>query len=259
MAQPYRIAIRRKKRLKKAYFLLVAGALCLYFATLPQSGMRVEAAKGVLVTREEALAERCFYIVSLYDSADETSARAESARFAPRGSSGAVLRIGGIFHAAGAAFMQEEDALAAAEGLSAEDISARTVRMTAPQALVRVTASQRQVEALLLADEALFEAVKELGSIAARIDGGDIDLQGAQGLLHAQSGRLQAALDEMDICPKDEQTVESLREQLSCACAQMTALSEAQSISRLTLSSAVRCLQMHIIGSFCTYRSVLSQ
>ena len=259
MVQPYRIAIRHKRGKRLGYLLLVAGALCLYLASLPQGGMRVEAAKGVLVTREETLAQRQFFIVSLYDSADETSALVESARFSPRGGSGAVIRIGGIFHAAGAVFMQEEDATDAAEALLADGIPAKVARITAPQALVRITASQKQIEALLLADEALFEAIKELGAIAARIDGGGIDLQGAQGLLHAQACRIQAVCDETAVCPENEETVKMLRGQLFRARDQMSALSEVQSVSRLALSSTVRCLQMHMIDAFSAYRCTLSQ
>ena len=260
MKEAYRIAVKRPRRRYRAYFLLVAGALCLYLASFAHApaGMTVEKARGVLVTREETLPAQEFFIVSLYDSADETAAQVESARYAPRGASGAVIRIGGLYHAAGAAYLDKEEAEQAAQALS-EEIGARAVGTLAPEAILRVTATQMQISSLLQADAALIAAADEFGAIAVRIDSGNIDLQGAQGLLYAQAGRLRAALDEMSVCPDGEETSAALKRQLLSACERANRLSEAREASRLRLSSSVRCLQADLIDAFCAYRNALAK
>lgn len=260
MKEAYRIAVKRPRRRYRAYFLLVAGALCLYLASfsLKDDGMRVESARGVLVTREETLPAQQFFIVSLFDSADETAAQVESARYAPRGASGAVMKIGGLYHAAGAAFLDHEEAGRAAQELAGE-IDASVACALAPEAVLRVTATQQQLGALLQADAALISAADEFGNIAARIDSGNIDLQGAQGLLYAQAGRLRAALEEMEICPDSEEISAAIKGQLSLAYELALRLCEAREASRLSFSSSVRCLQAELIGSFCAYRSALTK
>lgn len=223
--------------------------------------MTVERSGGVLVTREETLAGREFFAVSLYSSPNAAAAQAESARYAPRGASGRVLHADGLAHAVGALLPDEEQARAECDALlGAEGIAAQMVKITVPEVLLRITATQSQLSTLLQADETLSRAVEELGSIAQQIDGGAIDLQGAQGLVYAQAARMAAVGEELTQRTRGEK--EPVSGALSALLAQAAQSAEQtagqRSPARLAFSSAVRALQIEILSDWAAWRADLA-
>lgn len=262
MKDVYRVRIRGPRRMRLGWLLLVLGMLCLYGASILEvpSGMTVEPSAGVTVTREETLGEQEFFLVSLYSSTDAEICRAEAARFVSRGASGTVVYTGGLYHAIGAAFDDGESAAASAHALSeTENIDARSVSLCAPEVLLHITATKTQLAALLRADAVLLEAIAECGDIAAVIDAGEVDLQGAQGRLSAQASRLDAAQQELSTCVSGgkEPVSEALLQLLSNAQKEAARLAGLSAPARLQLSSCVRCLQIDLLSAFCAYRNNL--
>lgn len=260
----YRVAIRRGRRGRMGWVLLAAGMLCVYGSSFFWKGgaMTVRPSAGVVMTREETLEERSFFLVSVYDSASAECCRAESARFASRGAAGAVVYTGGVYHAMGAVFDDIDSARASAQSLcEGEQIAAQPVVLCAPETILRVTATKQQLAALLQANETLLQAAEAFGGLAALIDAGEIDMQGAQGRLNAQEKRLKSAYEELQerVEGENEPVSARLLEMIVWTQAESRRLAALPSPARLALSSGVRGLQIGLIERYCQWRSALAR
>lgn len=262
MHKPYRIRIRQPARRRWAFLLLVAGALCLYIASFSgkSSRMTIEPSGGVLVTREQSLPEQCFYAVSLFSSPELLCAQTEAARYASRGAAGVVLAQNGLYHSVGAIFPAQESAERHAAALhAAEGIDAQVVALPLSPVLLRVTATQRQLDALLQAEALGRQAALRLGEIALRIDSGAIDLAGAQSLLdelHGQLAQAGEALAQKSI-GGGEPVCERLAALLREAAQEAERLAGLESPARLLFSSAVRALQAELFMQMSAWRAQL--
>ena len=262
MSQTYRIRIRQPARRRWAYLLLVAGAACLYLASISfsKTAMKVEIAPGVLVTQEQILPEHIFSIVTLTSGSDRACMQAESARYAARGASGALWHSGGLYHAAGAVFADAEAALSAAQILSAaEGVPAQTLPVRIPGPVLRITATKQQLAALTEADSLLYSAAMHLGDLAAKTDSGEIDFAGAKAILSAQQNALADMYDRLHrlVSGEREPAAQTLVRLLENAAEGTRELSEAQGLSRLQLSSQIRALQLSLLQEFCAWRTDL--
>lgn len=259
MSQTYRVRIKASSRRRRAYLLLIAGALCLYIAARmqPPSAMRLEEAPAVLVTQDVVLPGRQIFIVCMGCEPDSAAALAASARYAHRGAAGAIWPAEGSCYAAGAVFCDELSAEAHARALvQAENIPAQVLVQELPELTLRITASQRQIDSLTGAEAALYQVSQELGDIALRVDSGQTDMTRAQKDVLAQQARLDAARERL------AQSIDGEREPISRALADLLcshaedllALSQENSLARLQFSSAVRAQEIGLLRSLFAWR-----
>lgn len=222
--------------------------------------MRVESVPEVRITQDVRLPTREIHVVSLGCSAQRACAMAISARCAYRGAAGKIWPEGSAFHAVGAVFFDEESAKGQTEALlHAENIAAQTIVLVSQGPDLRITASQRQIDAFLAAEDALFCAAQALSQIAQRIDAGQVDLSGARSALLAQKALLGDAREPLlRLAGKSEtDACGALAGLLFCAQDDIGALCGRQSDTRLQYSSSVRALQTDILYALFAWREGL--
>jgi len=251
MRQIYRVKVGRPRSRRRAYALLVVGALCLYLASF--AGRSPATTQEVLVTQEITLPQTMFYFLSFGSADSSACALAISARYASRGAAGVLWQAGDAQHAAAAAFFDRESAAACAKTLaSVENIPVQMLEQALPVRTLRLTASQAQVKAIVGADSAMFRAAKQLGELAQQVDSGKVDLAGAQ-----------SAIEEMQVLLSD--CAQQLADCESGAAAALTALLNAQNeglddvlnmsfASRMQYSSVLRARQIGLLRSLLSWR-----
>ena len=126
------------------------------------------------VTQEVSFAGHEIYLVTLARMEDAALARVEAARYVPRGAAGYVFSEGGSYQVAGNGYATQEEAEKVAASLGeAEGIEAGVVRRGAEGALLRVTATQAQLSALVEGEGMVRRLGQELATYALALDRGE--------------------------------------------------------------------------------------
>lgn len=126
------------------------------------------------VTQEISFTGLEIYLVTLAQMDDAALARVEAARYVPRGAAGYVFSEGGSYQVAGNGYATREEAEKVAASLSeSEDIEAKVLRRGAAGALLRVTATQAQLSALVEGEAIVRRLGQELSVYALALDRGE--------------------------------------------------------------------------------------
>ena len=199
-----RVRVRRDRPTGLAWAVALAVTmLAVYLATL--SAGRPDAVESVSaeprVTREitfEALEGWCVSMARC-DSAE--SARLMASGYTARGAAGDVALLDGAWQVIGAVYESEKDARRVADRLRRDEgIDAQALRLDAGGLKLRVTAPQRQIDAIAGAEALLRSQSRQLGALASQVDRGEIAADGARtlcALAATETSQAAALLDAM--------------------------------------------------------------
>ena len=206
-----RVRVRRRHaRSLRLSALFLLAALIIYLVSLAvgggapaqemaaEEGAQTSVAAGPALTQQVSMAPLSVYLVELGAYGDDASARVEAARNARRGAAGYILQENGVYYVMGACYDDKTQAQDVAARLTvSEQISAQVHEKSAGEVLLRVTASQAQVDALAAADAALREAAGQMGQIAFQLDGGELNAGQARARLEVLELDAREALEAL--------------------------------------------------------------
>lgn len=206
-----RVRVRRRHaRSLRLSALFLLAALIIYLVSLAvgggapaqetaaEEGAQTSVAAGPALTQQVSMAPLSVYLVELGAYGDDASARVEAARNARRGAAGYILQENGVYYVMGACYDDKTQAQDVAARLTvSEQISAQVHEKSAGEVLLRVTASQAQVDALAAADAALREAAGQMGQIAFQLDGGELNADQARARLEVLELDAREALEAL--------------------------------------------------------------
>ncbi len=203
-----RVKVRRDhpSALSWAIALLVT-MLCVYLLTLgggahPPVASIASDDGAARVTEQISFEPLSIWAVSLGDFDAAEAARIEAARYAPRGAAGFVWEDGDVFRVLAAGYTSEADAKRVAEGLqAAEGIEAATCVRSAERVRLRITATEKQIEALTACESTLRKQTIELFELSFQLDRAEIDAEAARTLLAVAAGRLDEILKSLRAIP----------------------------------------------------------
>lgn len=244
-----RVRVRRDRPSALSWALALAVTmLAVYLVTLSAPAVIPEAeeagAPAARVTRELTLAGTVAHLVDLGVHSDGTAARIAAANFAQRGAAGVVLPRDDGFHVIGACYENEADAARIAQRLSAQEIPAGTLTLSAQAVSLRITAPESDADAIAEADRALRSALCQAGALALQIDRGENSASQARTLA-------AVARSELDRAERQLAQVAGAEEQRVCAglltimrrVSQGLSGTAKGSAAGATLSGQLRCIQ----------------
>lgn len=126
----------------------------------------------------EVPAVECFALqMGVYS--DENNAQSEANSLKARGAGGYVMEDDGRYRVLAAVYSAKESLTAVREQLQAEGFESATYTFMAPNSVLRVTATQEQIDGLVAGFNALTELIEEMGEAAISFD--QNNLSAAQG------------------------------------------------------------------------------
>lgn len=126
------------------------------------------------ITQEVSFEGSEVYLVALASLDDPAAARVEAARYVPRGAAGYVLEQEGRYLVVGNGYATQAEAARVAASLQEEEaISAQVLHRGAAGALLRVTATQAQLSALVEGEQLSRRLAQELTGHALALDRGE--------------------------------------------------------------------------------------
>ena len=244
-----RVPVRRERPTVAAWSLaLLVTMLMVYVLTLnramPEVAQTVSAAPNV--TRPLALEPFRVYIVSMGDYDDGGRARVEAAGCASSGAAGFVTEVDGRWHVFGALYGSERDARRAASKLSQAGSGATVIALEAEGLTLRVTAPERQIDAIAAAEAALRDQLDQLGTLARQLDRGEIEPDGAQTLCAMSATALDDARKALDGMPgaSDNVLCAGLIEHIGALYGQLNDIAQSGRASSASLSGMLRLSQI---------------
>lgn len=147
------------------------------------------------ITRDVGFDALSLYLVELKRSDQADAARVEAARYVPRGAAGYVLKDGEACCVIGAGFSDKADAERVAAQLKQDEaIDARIHVLTGEAALLRVTATEAQLKALVEGEGALRALTPALAAHALALDRGMVEPAGLRAALSIEAEQAGANL-----------------------------------------------------------------
>lgn len=203
MQQRIRVRRERPSALSWAVALAVT-MLAVWLITLDaRQPDRVEdAAAGVRVTRQVDLDGLTVHFADLGGYATEWEARVAAAEYTLRGAAGVVRSHEGAYRLLGAGYRLEADAKRIAARLGEQEgVEAGVLTLSAPAAALRVTASEKDVEAIAEADFALRQQLDQLSAMALQVDRDEISFASARTLARVAASELRKARKRLEEIP----------------------------------------------------------
>ena len=191
-----RVRVRRERPSALTWAIALAVTmLAVYFVTLsaPEEKKAEAASSDVRVTRELEFESVTVHFADLGCFSDASRARIAAAEFAGRGAAGVVYEDDAGFHVLGAGYHLEADAKRIAQRLdSQEQIGSAVLTLSAPALSLRVTAPEKDVEAITDADRILRMQMDQLNAIALQLDRGEISAASARTLAKVAAAEVRA-------------------------------------------------------------------
>ena len=245
-----RVRVRRERPSAMAWAIaLVVTMLVVYFLTLdaarPQPVERVSAAQRV--TRAVALEAVEGWCVSLCACDPAEEARVQASAFTSRGAAGVVSRESGAWHVLGAAYATRREAERIAGRLERDDgISAAVLCVSAEAVNLRVTAPERQIDAVSDADALLRAQTWQLGDIALQLDRNEIRPDAARTLCALAATEARQASKALSAVPgaADNALCAGLIARLDALRTMLDAVAVDRSAAGAPLSGMLRCAQV---------------
>lgn len=199
---PKRVRVRRDRPSALSWaIVLTVTMLAVYIITLSvpaRDGEDEEAlSRDERVSREIVFEGVEMYFAALGRSDAQTQARLLAAETAPRGAAGYVFEDGDGFHALGAGYALEADALRITERLRESGLDASVLKLFAGELTLRVTAPAGDVQAIEDAANTLLHQLEQAGSMALEIDRGELQAASARTLAAVSKSELQRALEAL--------------------------------------------------------------
>ena len=180
------VRVRRERPAAAAWAIALAVTMLAVYvltlgASLPDAVESVSAAPRVTRLVElEALEAHC---VSMGSWKDEPSARLEAAGYAAQGAAGFVYPMDGAWHVLGAMVDSARAAQRVAGKLKAEGrANAEALEMRVDAVKLRITAPDRQIDAIIGADACVRGQMNQLNAVAMQLDRGEIRSDAARTL-----------------------------------------------------------------------------
>ena len=255
-----RVRVRRDRPTALAWALALAVTmLVVYLATLHAAGPDVveSVSAAPRITREIAFEALEGWCVSMAACDSPEEARLMASGYTARGAAGYVAQAEGAWHVLGAVYAAERDARRIAERLAADEgIPARTLRLRAEGLRLRITAPQRQIDAIAGADALLRAQTDQLGQIALQLDRGELRPDGARTLCALAASEAAEAQKALDAIPgaAENRLCAALIQRLDALAGQMDAVARGAEGDSAVLSGMVRCAQ---IDAFLGQRGML--
>ena len=255
-----RVRVRRDRPTALAWAVALAVTmLVVYLATLeaarPDVAESVSAAPRV--TREIEFAKLEGWCVSMARCDSAEAARLQASGATARGAAGDVAELDGAWHVLGALYDSERDARRIAARLKKDaDIDAQVLRLEANGLKLRVTAPQRQIDAIAEADRLLRAQARQLGEIALQLDRGEIDDEGARTLCAMAASEAANAAAALDAIPgaAENRLCAGLIARLESLRSMQDAVAKAVRTGGASLSGLMRCVR---IETFLRQRELL--
>ena len=243
------VRVRRERPTAAAWALALLLTMLVVFAltlgaTAPDAVESVSAAPRV--TRQVVFAAMERWCVSMGRYEDAGRARIEAAGCASGGGAGMVQQIDGGWHVLGAMYASERAAKRVAGRLEAKGFPAEVLRLRADRVELRITAPERQIEAIAAADAALRDRVKQLDDMALQLDHGELQTDGARtlcALACTETDQTRQAL-AMQSGASESGLSAALVEALEALSAQLRDISDSGQTSRVALSGMLRLAEI---------------
>lgn len=197
-----RVRVRRDRPSVLAWTLALAVTmLAVYLITLSVPGEEAaeDVSAGVRVTREIDLQGMTVYFADMGVYPDEWLARTSAAEYAGRGAAAVVHEGADGFHVLGAGYALEADAKRIAGRLGEQEgIESGVLELTAPKRLLRVTAAEGDVDAIVDADRILRAQLDQLNTLALQVDRGEVSVSSARTLAKVAASEVRAAKKRLE-------------------------------------------------------------
>ncbi|MBE5791161.1 MAG: hypothetical protein IJN21_11745 [Clostridia bacterium] len=139
--------------------------------------------KKEIFTREFALSDVDVHLISLFEDANQESARLFSARHMQRGAAGYLFETDGRWHSIGSVYFSKEEAEKMRAHLFESGMDAKIIPVHQKGVLLRVTADEDTLKTLEFCLSAFSEYEKSLMDLANRLDAGTLSEREARVLL----------------------------------------------------------------------------
>lgn len=245
-----RVSVRRRSpRPAMVLALLVAVALFafVFFArpAIDRLSLQIDEAPVAAekVTRDISFDAMSLYLVELCRGEDEGAVRIEAARYVPRGAAGYLYQMDDAFLVIGAGYGDRADAETVAAQLDkAEPLTTQVHEALGEAALLRVTATEGQLKALIEAEQVLRTLSSALQSHAIALDRGEMDAPTLRAAASLEANQARSAMAALTRAAGDRpnSVATALIDQLADLTDALDHLSGDTSESALTLSSKVK-------------------
>ena len=225
--------------------------LVVYVLTLNLGGPDVveSMAPAPRVTREIEFGAREGWCVAMAACESREQARVQASGWVNRGAAGCVAQLDGAWRVLGAVYDSEREAGRVAKRLrDDEDIPAETLALRTEAVKLRITAPERQIDAIAAADALLRRQEAQLGQVALQLDRSEIRPEAVRtlcALAASEAGEASAVLSaipgaaENGLCAALIGALDALRDM-------QKTLSESPE-SAAALSGMLRCAQIETI------------
>ena len=250
-----RVRVRRDSPSALAWAIaLVVTMLVVYLLTLdaarPDVVESVSAAPRV--TREIAFEPIERWCVSLCACDSAEAARIQASAYTSRGAAGFVTRVDDAWHVLGAAYETQREAERVAGRLQKDEtIDAAALCLAAEGVTLRITAPERQIEAVAAADAMLREQTRQLGEIALQIDRNEIRPEAVRTLCALSATEAAEAGKALRDIPgaSENRLCAALIERLETLSGLLDAVAKTRETSGAALSGMVRCAKIeNLVG-----------
>ena len=248
-----RVRVRRERPTALAWALALAVTmLVVYLLTLQAD--RTEAVESVSaaprVTREIRFEALEWWCVSMAECASAEEARLLASGYTARGAAGCVARMGDGWNVLGAAYDGEREARRIAERLRTEEgLSAEVLPLGADPLRLRITAPEKQIEAIAAADATLRAQERQLGQLARQLDRGEAQPEGAKTLCALASDEAEETCRALKEIPgaAENRLCAGLIEALDALSRQQDTFAHSGQIAAASLSGMARCIQVETL------------
>ena len=245
-----RVRVRRERPTALAWAIaLCVTMLAVYVLTLDASRPDVvqSMAAAPRVTREIGFDALEGWCVRMARCDTDQEARLRASATVSRGAAGYVTELEGEWAVLGAVYESEKDARRiAARLVDEEGIDADVLRLEAEGVKLRITAPERQIDAIAEADALLRGQTLKLGQMALQLDRGELRPEAARTLFAVASGEAREAAAALSAIPgaSENGLCAGLIERVGALSGLLEALCAENGSGGAALSGMARCVQM---------------
>jgi len=234
--------VRRRQILWGLAAMALSGAIYLTTLMKPQAAVPAAAERLTQVVEMQALRGTAIEM-DVCESAGE--ARISAGRMISRGSAGYIHEDGG-YRVLGTMMDTREEAESMREKLISAGVSAECYSVSGEGLTMKVTAAQRQIDALTAAIHAVDMAAVQPGRIAEQLDSAEIDADRARGLAAMLVSDLEMAQADFRDTGAQGVLSERLDGLMSGAIDVLEPLTQDGGETNLTLAGEIRCAGMAV-------------
>ena len=241
-----RVKVRHRRPGAVSWAIALAVTMLMVYLITLDVGQKEETAvasmpAGERVTKEVAFAPLEVHCVQFGSFEDDSNARIEAARYVGRGAAGYVYADGENFRVLGAGYSQKSDAERVAKRIAEEeDIDCVVFSRAAEEVKMRITAGEKQIEAILAADEALRTQVEQFGELAFKIDRGELTGEAVRTIIAVQASQVRDVRDALRAIPGENPVFTGLTGQVELLSATLELLSYKNPETDLSLSGKIK-------------------